>query len=269
MYKMLCLDVDGTLLNSNHKISKGTKEAIKRLSKEKDVRIILVSARMPKGIVFLQKELEIKEPIICYSGSLVLDKDYNIISNQYIKFNQVKEIVEEAQRCKVHVSLYKDDNWIIDDIDKWAQIEADITGIKPEIINFGKMANSTKYANGLNKILLIGDDSKISEIYKKLNIKFTKDLNIYPSKSNYLEIMNKDVSKTLAIKQLLDLYKIDRLEVIAIGDNFNDIDMLKFAEVGIAMGNAPNEVKEISNDVTSCNDEDGIVKAINKYFYSL
>lgn len=162
MYKMLCLDIDGTLLNSNHKISIKTKEAIMRLSKEKDIRIILVSARMPKGIVFLQEELEIKEPIICYSGSLVLDKDYNIISNQYIKFNQVKEIVEEARKCKVHVSLYKDDSWIIETLDKWAQIEADITGIKPEMIDFKKMDNSMEDTNGLNKILLIGDESKIS-----------------------------------------------------------------------------------------------------------
>jgi Cof subfamily protein (haloacid dehalogenase superfamily) len=265
---MLCLDIDGTLLNSNHKISSRTKEAIIKLSKKKDIRIILVSARMPKGIVFLQKELEIKEPIICYSGSLVLDKDYNIISNQYIKFNQVNDIIQEAKKYEVHVSLYKDNSWIIEKLDKWAQIEANITGIKPEIIDFHKISHSSEDVNGLNKILLIGDESKINKIHKTVKIKFTKDLNIYPSKPTYLEIMNKDVSKTLAIKQLLDLYKIDKSQVIAIGDNFNDIDMLKFAEVGIAMGNAPSEVKEISKDVTLSNDEDGIVEAINKYFYN-
>ena len=92
-YKMLCLDIDGTLLNSSHKISLRTKEAIKKLYEEKDIRIILVSARMPKGIVFLQKELGIKEPIICYSGSLVLDKDYNTISKVTGKtMEEIKEI---------------------------------------------------------------------------------------------------------------------------------------------------------------------------------
>src|SRR5471030_2006806 len=215
MYKMLCLDIDGTLLNSNHKISPRTKEAIKRLSKEKNIKIILVSARMPKGIVFLQEELEIKEPIICYSGSLVLDKDYNIISNQYIKFDQVKSIVEEAKKYDLHISFYKNDKWIIEKNDKWAQIEADITGIKPELIQFNKMTNSSQYNCGFNKVLLIGDETKVSEIYKILKIKFGEDLNIYPSKPTYLEIMNKDVSKTVAIKQLLDLYEIDKSEIIA------------------------------------------------------
>src|SRR5471030_1473667 len=101
------------IVNSNHKISVRTKGAIKKLYEEKDIRVILVSARMPKCIVFLQKELGIKEPIICYSGSLVLDKDYNTISNQYIKFDQVRSIVEEAQKCNMHISLYKDDKWIV------------------------------------------------------------------------------------------------------------------------------------------------------------
>jgi len=269
MYKMLCLDIDGTLLNSNHKISVRTKGAIKKLYEEKDIRVILVSARMPKGIVFLQKELGIKESIICYSGSLVLDKDYNTISNQYIKFDQVKSIVEEAQKCNMHISLYKDDKWIVEKLDKWAQIEADITGIKPEFIQFDDSINLQEYKTGFNKVLLIGDENKVSEMYRMLNTKFAENLNVYPSKPTYLEIMNKNVSKTSAIKQLLDLYKIDKSEVIAIGDNFNDMDMLKFAKVGIAMGNAPNEVKEISDDVTLTNDENGIAEAINKYFYKL
>lgn len=266
MYKMLCLDIDGTLLNSNHEISTRTKKAIKNLYREKDIRIILVSARMPKGISFLQRELEIKEPIICYSGSLVLDKNYNAISNQYINVNQVKNIVKEANNYELHISLYKDDKWLIEKNDKWAQIESDITNIKPELIKFSSELCSKEYENGLNKILLIGDEHKVSDVCKILNTKFAEDLNIYPSKPTYLEIMNKNVSKTSAIKQLLEVYKINKSEVIAIGDNFNDIDMLKFAGIGVAMGNAPDGVKAISNHITLSNNEDGIAEVIYKYF---
>jgi Cof subfamily protein (haloacid dehalogenase superfamily) len=263
---MLCLDIDGTLLNSNHEISTRTKESIKNLYREKDIRIILVSARMPKGISFLQRELEIEEPIICYSGSLVLDKNYNVISNQYINVNQVKTIVKEAKKYDLHISLYKDDTWLIEKSDNWAQIESDITNIKPELVEFRTTLGSKEYENGVNKILLIGDENKVSRVCKILNTKFVEDLNIYPSKPTYLEIMNKDVSKTSAIKQLLEVYKIDKSEVIAIGDNFNDIDMLKFAGIGVAMGNAPNEVKAISDHITLSNNEDGIAEVIYKYF---
>jgi len=78
-FKMICLDIDGTLLNSNHKITKKVKDTINIVSKEKKIPVILVSARMPKGITFLQRELEIEEPIICYSGALILDKDGKVL----------------------------------------------------------------------------------------------------------------------------------------------------------------------------------------------
>ena len=80
-FKMICLDIDGTLLNSEHKISQKTKEVIGVVANEKQIPVILVSARMPKGILFLQKELNIKQPIICYSGALVMDDKTNILSN--------------------------------------------------------------------------------------------------------------------------------------------------------------------------------------------
>ena len=113
-YKMLCIDIDGTLLNSNHKISTETKNTIKKLSKDKNIPVILVSARMPKGIDFLQEELEIKEPIICYSGALVLDKEYNTIFKNYIESEHVRKIIEKTKKYNLHVSIYSDERWIIE-----------------------------------------------------------------------------------------------------------------------------------------------------------
>ncbi len=78
--------------------------------------------------------------------------------------------------------------------------------------------------------------------------------------------MNKSVSKTSAIQQLMNLYNIEKDEVVSVGDNFNDIDMIKFAGIGVAMGNAPDEVKLISDYVTLSNDEDGVANVIKKYF---
>lgn len=80
-YKMICLDIDGTLLNSEHKISENTRKVIQRVSKIRQIPVILVSARMPKGILFLLEELNISNPIICYSDALVMDAKTNILSN--------------------------------------------------------------------------------------------------------------------------------------------------------------------------------------------
>jgi len=262
---MLCLDIDGTLLNSNHKISVETKNIISKLSKEKNIPVILVSARMPKGIDFLQEELEIKEPIICYSGALVLDKKYNTIFKNYIQSENVRKIIEKTKKYNLHVSIYSDERWIIEKNDKWSKIESDIICRKPEILEFDYL--TTNLNCGVNKILVIGDEDEISEINKLLNEELGNQLNIYQSKSTYLEIMNKDVSKPKAIEQLLSLYDIDSSEIVAIGDNYNDVDMLKYAGVGVAMGNSPEKVKHSSDFITLSNDEDGIVTAVNKYFY--
>lgn len=262
---MLCIDIDGTLLNSNHKISTETKNTIKKLSKVGNIPVILVSARMPKGMDFLQEELEIKEPIICYSGALVLDKEYNTIFKNYMEDQHVRKIIEKTKKYHLHVSIYSDERWIIEKGDKWSKIESDIICRKPEILEFDDLiANSNV---GVNKILVIGDEDEISDINKLLNEELGDRLNIYQSKPTYLEIMNKDVSKPKAIEKLLGLYNIDSSEIVAIGDNYNDADMLKYAGMGIAMGNAPDEVKLVSDFITLSNDEDGIVTAVNKYFY--
>ena len=88
------------------------------------------------------------------------------------------------------------------------------------------------------------------------------------SKSTYLEVMSLEASKTKAIQFLMDKYGIQQNEIIAIGDNFNDKEMIEFAGVGVAMGNAPDEIKAIADYVTDTNNEDGVAKALNHFFYN-
>lgn len=266
-YKMLCLDIDGTLLNSKHKITQKTKEAIKKIYKENQIPVILISARMPDAIIFLQKELEIKAPIVCYSGALVLDSNYNIISNVYINCDFVKQVLTSLEGLDIHKSLYSNNKWFIQKEDKWSRLESKIIEGSPNVIDFEELFK-VKYISesGFNKILLIGDEEEAKKTYNLLKRLNFDTVNIHMSKPTYIEIMNKNISKTKALKELLEFYNIDKSEVLAIGDNFNDIDMLKFAGMGIAMGNAPYEVKSISNDVTLSNDEDGVAEAIYKYF---
>ncbi|MGO5138954.1 Cof-type HAD-IIB family hydrolase [Clostridium butyricum] len=265
-FKMLCLDIDGTLLNSKHEITEVTMKLIKKVVDEKQVKVILVSARMPCGIDYLQRQLQIEAPIICYSGSLVLDKKYNVISNNYIGLNLVLEMIEEAKKENMHISLYKDNEWIIENRDEWARVESEITEIDPKVLNFKEIECTEKYKLGFNKVLIIENEEKIKKISDILTKKLGDKLNIYQSKPTYLEIMNKSVSKTSAIQQLMNLYNIEKDEVVSVGDNFNDIDMIKFAGIGVAMGNAPDEVKKNSDYVTLSNDEDGVANVIKKYF---
>jgi Cof subfamily protein (haloacid dehalogenase superfamily) len=262
-FKMICLDIDGTLLNSNHKISKEVKDTINIVANKKKMLVILVSARMPKGIIFLQKELEINQPIVCYSGALVLDKDGKTISKKFINVLDLEEIYKLVLKYNIHISLYKNDEWYVEKMDYWAKQESEITNIIPKITDFNDLIELwKKEGKGPNKILCMGNADKIT--FLKENIK-VNDLNIYPSKQTYLEIMPTNTTKTSAISCLQKKFDVNRAEIITMGDNYNDIDMLEYAGLGIAMGNAPEDVKKHARDVTLTNDEDGVAEALKKY----
>lgn len=121
--------------------------------------------------------------------------------------------------------------------------------------------------SGPNKVLCMGDANKIEVLDMKIKTYHSNNLNIYPSKSTYLEIMPNNASKTSAIETLCKTFDIQKSEVIAIGDNYNDINMIEFAGLGIVMGNAPNQVKQYADYITSSNDEDGVAEAIKKYLF--
>lgn len=262
-FKMVCLDIDGTLLNSNHKISENTREIIKIVANEKQIPVILVSARMPKGIVSLQRELEIKQPIICYSGALILDNCGDMLSKQVINLSDLKNIYKFANNLNVHISLYKDDEWYVEKIDYWAKQESEITNITPNVIDFNNLIELWREeGTGPNKILCMASTNDINLLRE--NIRYDT-LNIYPSKPTYLEIMPIEASKTSAINFLQKKLNIERSSIICMGDNYNDIDMIEYAGLGIAMGNAPDDVKKHANDITLTNDEDGVAEAIKKY----
>ncbi len=267
--KMICLDIDGTLLNSQHKISQKTNDIIRVAANEKQIPVILVSARMPKGILFLQKELNIRQPIICYSGALVIDAKANILSSSGIAILDVTQVYSFVKELNVHMSLYKDDEWYIEELDEWAKQESEITNITPNITSFTDLLNTWENENsGPNKILCMGKPNDIKLLNAKIKSVHSSDLNVYPSKPTYLEIMPNNASKTSAIEILMQKLNIQRSEIIAIGDNYNDIDMIEFAGIGIAMGNAPDKVKQYADDITFSNDEDGVAQAIKKYIIS-
>jgi Cof subfamily protein (haloacid dehalogenase superfamily) len=166
-------------------------------------------------------------------------------------------------KCNFFIKEFSTNNWFIENDDKYSELESKIVKVSPLTVKFNQLF---KDIDGFNKVLLIGENDEAKKAYDILQNGNFKDLNINMSKPNYIEIMNKNASKTRAIKELLNIYKIDKSEIIAIGDNYNDIDMIEFAGMGISMGNAPEEVKNISNDITASNDEGGVEKAIKKYF---
>ncbi|WP_346353012.1 Cof-type HAD-IIB family hydrolase [Azotosporobacter soli] len=264
MYKMLCLDIDGTLLNSRHQITEQTKAAIAKATQEKKIPVVLVSARMPKGMRFLAEELKLDAPMICYNGALTIGYNGKILDDLRIESQYVKEIYLRGKKQGASVSLYREDEWYSDEEDAWIRQEEEIVKIQatigdclPLLAMWGRQ--------GCHKILCMGEPTKLIALKKELTELFGEKLNLSLSKPTYLEIIAKNAAKSVAISALIKQYKIDRSELMVIGDNYNDIDMIRYAGLGIAMGNAPDEVKLQAVAVTLSNEEDGVAHAIDTY----
>ncbi|GGL43000.1 Cof-type HAD-IIB family hydrolase [Sporolactobacillus putidus] len=268
--KLVFSDIDGTLLNSSHQISEKTRRAVHDLSR-KGIPFILVSARMPDGILPLQHELGICDPVICYGGALILDSRKsdglrNVMLNVSIETDTVLYIYDLI--CKrfpnVSVSAYSPDEWFVPEPDNaWIAQEQAIAGTKAHLLRFADNDMDKDFPT-INKVLCMGPPAAIDSLEKAL-AESKVGATFYKSKPSYLEIIAKSANKSAAAALLTEYYHVKREETMAFGDNFNDLDLLRFAGVGVAMGNAPDEVKAAANVAAPSNDQDGIKSTLEKY----
>jgi len=261
-YKMVFCDIDGTLLDSAHRISRGSRQKIQELNRA-GIPFILVSARMPSGTFPLQRSLGIKAPIVCYNGALIFNERGNPVKTVGIDRKKAILIDSFVKREWSHVccSAYCYDDWISDNIhDRWIMQEQSITASVPIE---GKISDLIPEKGHIHKLLCMGEAEEISELYNALKEKFS-GLSIYRSKDTYLEIMDGDVSKSDAVKYLCKDYDIPVEATVSFGDNFNDVDMLLATGTCFAMGNAPAEVKRLAQNVTLDNDHEGVIAGLKQ-----
>lgn len=266
-YNFICTDIDGTLLNKERELSVRTIQELKRI---KDTApVILISSRMPKAMRHLQKELGIEHlPLIAYNGGLILDGE-NVLESTDIPVPIISEVVTGCKNTSIHLSLYHNDEWFVPEMDYWANREANNTKVIPVVRSLEDTLLDWETSNkGAHKIMCMGEEPEISALFNALETKFPNELSLYRSKPTYIEIANKKISKETAIYKLLqERYPNQKIEhVIAFGDNYNDIEMLKAVGMGVAVRNSKAEVLDIANDVTESNIDDGVALAIQKYF---
>lgn len=260
MYRAVFSDIDGTLLNSSHQVTPGTRRKILELEKA-GVPFILVSARMPEGIIKIQKEIGNHGPIVCYSGGLILDPSGAILHSRQISLNLALEIKEILDRDYPGLccNTYGYSKWVVDDDQNpWVRKEEAITTLKALT---GSLTQWFAKDDGIHKFLLMGEPEEITHAAARLKTSYPQ-INIALSTPSYLEIMDKEVRKSEGVRILCDYYRITPADAVAIGDGQNDIDMLKAAGRSYAMGNAPKEVQESADYVTLDNDHEGLLAAL-------
>jgi len=267
-HKIVFSDIDGTLLNSDRQLSERTINTIHQV-KEK-VPFVLISARMPAAMRHLQQQLKIEnQPIICYNGGFVLI-DEKPVSSTPIEVKTMEELAKFNQDKKIHLSLYHADEWHVPEYDYWAKREERNTKVTPTINHIHHVMDDwEKRELGAHKIMCMGEEDKIEKMFQFLNENYSEELHVYRSKSTYIEIAHKKISKLTAIEYLLENhFNLTLEETVAFGDNYNDVEMIKGVGMGIAVANARVETKKVANKLTDASIEDGVAKSLEKLFLS-
>ena len=262
-FKILCSDLDGTLLSTKSDVSDVTISEISRIKER--LKVILVSARMPQSMTYLQKRLGIQDqPIICYNGALVLDRGKEVFS-EVIELSAVEKVYRLSEEHKVKLGLYQNSEWYVEETTKRVEKEIKDTWAKPIFRPTSiTLEDWKKRKISAHKIMLMGTKTSADVLFSKLIEKFSEQMNIYRSNDTLIELAPKSVTKLSAIQMLLSGNE-SLSDVISFGDNYNDLEMLQHSGLGVAVGNARHEVKAIANHITLKNTEHGVAYFIRQH----
>jgi len=266
--KLICTDVDGTLLDINRGLSAYTVAVLKRAVHEHHIPLVLASSRMPSAMTYFYKELGIDEPLICYNGALVLDK-YNgnkeaeVLFSLPIPLEISTKIIDFGESLSLHTSVYENDNWHAPQMDYWTEREINNTRVQAQIKTYSSIKETLQSKQqGAHKIMCMGNAHLIDEMMEYLYNNFSDTVSAYRSKDTYLELANKSINKATGINLIAPKYGVELSEIIAFGDNYNDMEMLDAVGWGVAVENARDVVKEIANEITDHHKMDGLAKSL-------
>ena len=288
MYKLIVIDLDGTMLNSQGEVTEETKQTIKQ-SLNEGIQIVLASGRPIDSIKAISEEVGINSYCIAGNGSMIYDmKEDKIIYENYMTKEKVLEIIEICEKNSITYNVYTETTILTtnlkfnvlyyykENIKKEENKKTNISVVK-NMYEYVKESKKEKFLKiticDENKSIFqsivkkVGeiDDIKmldISHMSRKVIKRGTEEVAV---EYYYTEISANDVDKWNAIEFLAKELEIKKEEIITIGDNINDKKMIENAGLGIAMRGSAPEIINIANDITDTNNENGVAKVLQKY----
>lgn len=288
MYKLVAIDLDGTLLNSYGEVSNKNKEIIQKAI-EKNVEVVLASGRPIMSVKNLANEIGCNNYMICGNGAITYDiQNDNIIYDRFLEKEKVLKIIRICEENSIFYNVYTKDTILTKSLNYSILFYNQENATKPEDkkTKITLMQNIEEYVQNRQeqdylKITICDNDKVVfgSIIRKLRTIKDIEVLDVEHMSRKiikdgtdnvsleffYTEISNTNVDKWKAIENLIEKLGIKQEEVIAIGDNVNDSQMVKNAGLGIMMGNSAPYIKEIADVIVNDNNNDGVAEAIEKY----
>ncbi|HHW56961.1 MAG TPA: HAD family phosphatase [Clostridia bacterium] len=271
-YKLIAIDMDDTLLRHDKTISKENIEALHK-AREKDVYVVISTGRVFASAYAYADMIGFRTYIIASNGALIRDPDNNTIYESILNYESMIEIIKTCQKYNTYFQLINDTTVFSPEITNKFQRYAEWNDLFREAlkVEVKEIKNPLKEVGELKasilKIIIFNEDA---DTLKKIREELSENdsIQITSSYMDNIEIVNKGVSKGRALEILGGYLGIKREEMIAIGDSENDIEMIKFAGLGVAVENAIEEVKKIADFITKSNMEDGVKYVIDNFILS-
>lgn len=269
-FKVAFFDLDGTLLNSQGKVSKRSIKAIYAL-REKGVAISIATGRALFGAKEAINALSIAAPSTFFSGSLVINPaTKERVFEAFLDPKRLTELLAYSKRLEVYTELYTDSDYYIESTSEFTDIHTSLLGVSPKVVKFTESVDITK----ILKVVLIekisGSSGKLSEVMKNFS-----DLNFGVAKGAthedvlYANVTSPEASREKAFHATISALKAEGFDTLAFGDAVSDIPLLGLATVGVAMGNSSDAVKEKARFITKSSDDEGIAYALEALFPQL
>lgn len=263
-YKLIALDIDGTLTNSQKEITPRTRYALMEAQKQ-GKKIILASGRHPVGIMPIAKDLMLDRFggfIMAFNGGRIINCETGeTMVSKLFPLEYLPDIVNVLKDSNITINTY-DDRRIISDnkVNDYTYVERDV--IKAEMVVVDDFISSVRF--DINKFFLQANLMSLISIRKFLQTVMTACSMYIKAHLIFLRLCRLVLQKAQCFR-LLDKLKIKREELAAFGDNYNDMTMIGYAGFGVAMGNAETDVKKIADYICESNDNDGIANTLDKF----
>lgn len=261
-YDIIALDVDGTLLDESHQLRPAVRSAV-REAKAAGAEIVLCTGRGPSNTLPILAELGLSGTLITHNGAATVQSDDRQVLHQFKLDNDA--LAPYIDYCRTH-SVHFDINTAFDLYVEAVSSEADVMYGNYRITPIRRTPEEP-LPEGLVKLTVFGSFEQMDRVQRDWE-EWDSPLRRIRSGDYFIDVQHADASKGHALERLARLRGVDRSRIMAIGNYYNDVGMLQYAGLGVAMGNSPDEVKAAADVVTVSNDEDGVAAALETYLYA-
>ena len=264
MIKLVVTDIDDTLVNSRNEISKKNREVIEKC-KEQDIKVILASGRPDFGMMKIVEDLKLDSYdnyLLSYNGARIANlKTGEVVYEKFLSPERIKFLIDKALENDCDILTYQNGDVLTNRDNEYARVEVGLVGAK--LIIAENMKEHIK--EGAAKVIILKNPDEAQTIKEKLQKELGYEYEVAASKPFFIEVNDKGISKGGSLDALCKKLGLTKDNVMALGDGLNDLSMIEFAGMGVAVDNANPVLKEAANFISKSNDEDGFAYAIEKF----